>query len=89
MTAHIPTQRHTISLGSNFQVINLGRATWAPVYSNPNVRFQINHIEDFGAFCALAYCTLHGVWGNLIEMDWIEKKREDKSVIGEAFLGES
>jgi superoxide reductase len=66
------------------QLINLGRTTWAPVYSNPNVRIQINHIEEFGTFCALAYCTLHGVWGNLIEMDWIEEKREDKSVIGEA-----
>ncbi len=71
------------------QVINLGRATWAPVYSNPNVRFQINHIEDFGAFCDLASCSLHGVWGNLLEMDWIEEKREDKSVIGEALLAEN
>ena len=71
------------------QFISLGRATWAPVYSNPNVRFHINHIEDFGAFCALAYCTVHGVWGNLIEIDWIEEKREDKSVIGEALLEEN
>jgi superoxide reductase len=71
------------------QVINLGRTTWTPFYSNPNVRFQINHIEDFGAFCALAYCTVHGVWGNLIEIDWIEEKREDKSVIGEALLEEN
>ena len=48
----------------NEQVIHLGRATWAPVYSNPNVRFQINQIGDFKAFHALAYCNIHGLWGN-------------------------
>lgn len=51
------------------QVINLGRATWAPVYSNPNVRFQINQIEDFKAFHALAYCNIHGLWSNSLELD--------------------
>jgi superoxide reductase len=50
------------------QVINLGRAAWAPVYSNPNVRFQINQIADFKAFHALAYCNIHGVWGNSLEV---------------------
>ena len=48
----------------NDQVINLGRAAWAPVYSNPNVRFQINQIDDFKAFLAMAYCNIHGLWGN-------------------------
>jgi superoxide reductase len=66
------------------QLINLGRATWAPVYSNPNVRFQINQITNFSAFCALAYCTVHGLWGNSVQVDWIEEEREDKSVISEA-----
>ena len=46
------------------QVIHLGRAAWAPVYSNPNVRFQINHIGDFKTFHALAYCNIHGLWEN-------------------------
>ena len=32
------------------QLINIGRAAWAPVYSNPNVRFQINQIKDFKSF---------------------------------------
>ena len=50
------------------QVINLGRAAWAPVYSNPNVRFQINQIEEFKAFQALAYCNIHGVWENSLEV---------------------
>jgi superoxide reductase len=50
------------------QVINLGRAAWAPVYSNPNVRFQINQIEEFKAFHALAYCNIHGVWENSLEV---------------------
>jgi superoxide reductase len=52
---------------SNGQVLNLGRATWAPVYSNPNVRFQINQIDEFKAFHALAYCNIHGLWGNSLE----------------------
>jgi len=52
----------------NNQVINLGRAACAPVYSNPNVRFQINGIKDFKSFHALAYCNIHGLWGNSLEV---------------------
>jgi len=48
-------------------VINLGRAAWAPVYSNPNVRFQINQIDDFKTFYALAYCNIHGLWGSSLD----------------------
>jgi superoxide reductase len=66
------------------QIINLGRATWAPVYSNPNVRFQINQITEFSAFYGLAYCTLHGLWGNSIKVDWIKEESENKSVDEEA-----
>ena len=71
------------------QVINLGRASWAPVHSNPNVRFQINQIKEFRAFYALAYCTSHGLWGNSADVDWIGEEREDKPVIGEALLAEN
>jgi superoxide reductase len=49
------------------QVINLGRAACAPVFSNPNVRFQVNQIGDFKAFHALVYCNIHGLWANLLE----------------------
>lgn len=49
------------------QVISLGRATFAPTYTAPNVRFQVP-TEEFKAFCALAYCNIHGVWENCIEM---------------------
>ncbi len=52
----------------NNQVISLGRATWAPIYSNPNVRFQINQIGDFKSFHALAYCNIHGLWGDSLEV---------------------
>ncbi|WP_054030651.1 desulfoferrodoxin family protein [Desulfatitalea tepidiphila] len=72
-TPHPNTQEHHISWielygvkKDNNQVINLGRAAWAPVYSNPNVRFQINQIKDFKAFYALAYCNIHGLWGNML-----------------------
>jgi superoxide reductase len=48
----------------NNRVVNIGRAACAPVSSNPNVRFQINQIEDFASFHALAYCNIHGLWAN-------------------------
>ena len=49
------------------QVINLGRSDFAPSYTNPNIRFQVS-VEQFKAFCALAYCNIHGVWENCIEV---------------------
>jgi len=49
------------------QVISLGRATFAPTYTAPNVRLQVP-AEGFKAFCALAYCNIHGVWENCIEL---------------------
>lgn len=52
---------------NNDKVIALGRVACAPFFSNPNVRFQINHIEDFKAFHALAYCNIHGLWVNSLE----------------------
>jgi len=51
----------------NDQVVHLGRAAWAPVYSDPNVRFQINQIGDFKSFHALAYCNTHGMWSESAE----------------------
>ena len=74
-TPHPNTAEHHISwidlFGTrkdNGQVLHLGRASWAPVQSNPNVRFQLNAVGDYKAFHALAYCNLHGVWGNTLEM---------------------
>ena len=52
----------------NKQVINIGRAACTPVYSNPNVRFQINQIKEFKSFHALAYCNIHGLWANSLEV---------------------
>ena len=49
------------------QVIDLGRSALAPSYTNPNVRFQVP-VEQFRAFCAVAYCNIHGVWENCIEI---------------------
>nr|QNO58160.1 superoxide reductase [Methanosarcinales archaeon ANME-1 ERB7] len=50
------------------QVVHLGRAAFAPTYTTPNARFQVN-VEEFKAFCALAYCNIHGLWQNSIEME--------------------
>jgi len=49
------------------QVINLGRAAFAPAYTNPNARFQVP-VAEFKAFCALIYCNIHGVWQNCLEV---------------------
>ncbi len=50
------------------EVIAIGRTEFSPVYAEPNTRFQVN-IEEFRAFCALAYCNLHGVWQSCIEIE--------------------
>jgi len=50
------------------QVVDLSRADFAPTYTNPNVRFQVP-VTEFKAFCALAYCNIHGVWANCIEVE--------------------
>lgn len=48
------------------QPIDLGRADFAPSYTNPNARFQVP-VKEFKAFCALSYCNIHGVWQNCVE----------------------
>lgn len=49
------------------QVINLGRAAFAPTYTEPNVTFHVPAPEQFKSFCAVCYCNIHGVWDNCIE----------------------
>jgi superoxide reductase len=74
-TPHPNTVEHHIGwievygvLKANDQVMLLGRATWAPVHSNPNVRFQINEIGEFKSFHAVAYCNIHGLWSNSLDV---------------------
>jgi superoxide reductase len=50
------------------QVVDLGKADFAPSYTNPNARFQVP-VAEFNALCALAYCNIHGVWQNCIEVE--------------------
>jgi len=49
------------------QVINLGQSTFAPSFTSPNIRFQVT-VAEFKAFCALAYCNIHGLWENCLEL---------------------
>ncbi len=49
------------------QVIDLGRSSFAPGYTNPNIRFQVP-VAEFKSFCALAYCNIHGVWQNCLDI---------------------
>ncbi len=53
---------------NNGQVVNLGRADFAPASTNPNVTFQVP-VGDFKALCALEYCNIHGVWENCVEIE--------------------
>ena len=70
---HPNTSEHHIAwmevfgVKKNEQVIALGRSDFAPGYTNPNIRFQVP-IGEFKAFCALAYCNIHGVWENCLEV---------------------
>ena len=48
------------------QVIDLGRTSLGPAYANPNTRFHVE-VKEFKAFCALAYCNLHGLWQSCLE----------------------
>ncbi len=72
-TPHPNTVEHHIDWVEMFgvrqdgQVVNLGRAVFAPVYTSPNVGFQVT-VAEFKAFCALAYCNIHGVWENCLEV---------------------
>ena len=72
-TPHPNTVEHHIAWIELFgakkdgQVINLGRAAFAPAYTNPNVRFQVP-VAEFKAFCALAYCNVHGIWESCLEV---------------------
>jgi len=72
-TPHPNTVEHHIAwvelygVKKDGQVTNLGRSTFAPSYTNPNVRFQVP-VEQFKSFCALSYCNIHGLWENCIEV---------------------
>lgn len=49
------------------QVIALGRADFAPTYSEPRAVFQVKK-DQFRAFCVVSYCNIHGVWQNCLEI---------------------
>ncbi len=72
-TPHPNTVEHHIvwielfGIKKDGRVINLGRANFTPLYTNPDVGFQVLTAE-FKAFCALAYCNIHGVWENCLEV---------------------
>jgi superoxide reductase len=71
---HPNTTEHHIAwielfgLKKDGQVVCLGRAEFEAGYSDPNARFQVP-VAEFKAFCALAYCNIHGLWQNSIEME--------------------
>jgi superoxide reductase len=70
--AHPNTIEHHIAWAELYgvkqdgQVIDIGRASFAPSYTSPNVVFSVP-IDQFKAFCALSYCNIHGVWQNCVE----------------------
>ena len=72
-TPHPNTVEHHIAwvelygVKKDGQVIDLGRAEFAPSFTNPSISFHAP-VEGFGAFCALSYCNIHGIWQNCIEV---------------------
>lgn len=52
----------------NGMVIHLGHADFAPGYTKPQVIFHLVS-KDFQAFHTLAYCNLHGLWENVLEIE--------------------
>ncbi len=72
--AHPNTVEHYIAwvelygVKKDGQLVDLGKVTFAATYTNPNARFQVP-VGQFKAFCALAYCNIHGVWQNCIEVE--------------------
>jgi len=72
-TPHPNTVEHHIAwvelygVKQDGQVINLGRAGFAPGYASPSSWFRVP-IAEFKAFCALSYCNIHGLWGNCLEV---------------------
>jgi len=72
-TPHPNTVEHHIAWVEVFgvrkggQVVDLGRSTFGPTYARPDVQLQVPG-DQFTAFCALAYCNIHGVWQNCLEV---------------------
>ena len=68
-TPHPNTIEHHIAWVELFgvkedgQVIDLGRADFAPAFTGPSVSFHAP-VEGFKTLYALAYCNIHGVWQN-------------------------
>ncbi len=66
-TPHPNTVEHHIAWVELFgvktdgQVVDLGRADFAPSFTAPSISFHAP-VEQFKAFHALAYCNIHGVW---------------------------
>ncbi len=71
--AHPNTAEHHIAwlelygVTKNDMVIHLGRAAFAPGYTDPKATFQVK-LEEFKSLCAVSYCNLHGVWQNCLEL---------------------
>lgn len=73
-TPHPNTLEHHIAWVEVFGVrkdnglaVSLGRAVFEPSYTAPNVSFHAPH-DQFKAICALAYCNIHGLWQNCIDV---------------------
>ncbi len=70
---HPNTVEHHIAWAELFgvktdgQVINLGRADFAPAYTSPSVTFPVP-VDQFKAFAALSYCNVHGAWQSAIDV---------------------
>ncbi|GAB4340977.1 MAG: desulfoferrodoxin family protein [Calditrichia bacterium] len=71
--AHPNTAEHHIAwvelygVTKHDMVIYLGKADFAPGFTEPNALFAVKK-EEFKTFFATAYCNLHGVWQNSLNL---------------------
>jgi superoxide reductase len=72
-TPHPNTIEHHIAWVELFgvkqdgQVLALGRADFAPSFTEPKISFH-TQVGEFKSFLALAYCNIHGVWEGSLDL---------------------
>ena len=73
-TPHPNTVEHHIAWVEVFgvkrdtsQVVSLGRASFGPGLTSPNISFNTS-TSEFKAICALSYCNVHGLWQSCLEL---------------------
>ncbi len=49
------------------QVIDLGKATFGPSFTEPSACFHVP-LNEFKSLIAISYCNIHGIWENSMDL---------------------